>query len=89
MAKNTAEQIEEVEEDVYEEAPVCENTKSEYHDEIIALVAIAAAILLVLSNFNMSGKVGAFVNGVLFGIFALIVLLLLPPAQDNNGRNNY
>lgn len=29
------------------------------------------------------------VLGVLFGIFALIVLLLLPPAQDNNGRNNY
>lgn len=29
------------------------------------------------------------VLGVLFGLFALMVILILPPAQDNNGRNNY
>ena len=58
MAKNVAEEIEEeIAEEVIEDEEVFEKPKAVYHDEIIAVVSIAAAILLIMSNFNMSGKV--------------------------------
>ncbi len=94
MAKNVAEEIEEeIAEEVIEDEEVFEKPKAVYHDEIIAVVSIAAAILLIMSNFNMSGKVGAFVNSVLFGIFGipayispivLVFVVLIYLANRNN-----
>ena len=72
MAKNVAEKIEnKFEEEILDDNDVYQKPKAVYHDEIIAVVSIAASILLVMSNFNMSGRVGAFVNSVLFGIFGI------------------
>ena len=94
MAKNVAEEIEEeIAEEVIEDEEVFEKPKAVYHDEIIAVVSIAAAILLIMSNFNMSGKVGAFVNSVLFGVFGipayispivLVFVVLIYLANRNN-----
>lgn len=96
MAKNenVAEKIEnEFEEEILDDNEIYQKPKAVYHDEIIAVISIAAAILLIMSNFNMSGKVGSFVNGVLFGIFGLpayispIVLVLVVLIYLAN-RNN-
>ena len=94
MAKNVAEKIEnEFEEEILDDNDVYQKPKAVYHDEIIAVVSIAAAILLVMSNFNMSGRVGAFVNSVLFGIFGipayispivLVLVVLIYLANRNN-----
>lgn len=94
MAKNVAEKIEnEFEEEILDDNDVYQKPKAVYHDEIIAVVSIAAAILLVMSNFNMSGKVGSFVNSVLFGIFGipayispivLVLVVLIYLANRNN-----
>lgn len=94
MAKNVAEKIEnKFEEEILDDNDVYQKPKAVYHDEIIAVVSIAVAILLVMSNFNMSGRVGAFVNSVLFGIFGipayispivLVLVVLIYLANRNN-----
>lgn len=94
MAKNVAEKIQnEFEEEILDDNDVYQKPKAVYHDEIIAVVSIAAAILLVMSNFNMSGRVGSFVNSVLFGIFGipayispivLVLVVLIYLANRNN-----
>ncbi len=50
--------------------------KALFHDEILLVVSLVIALLLILSNFNLSGKVGGFINGVTFGLFGFLAYLL-------------
>jgi S-DNA-T family DNA segregation ATPase FtsK/SpoIIIE len=50
--------------------------KALFHDEILLIVSLVVALLLILSNFNLSGKVGGFINGVTFGLFGFLAYLL-------------
>lgn len=46
------------------------------HDEIILVVALAASILLFLSNFNLIGVLGRFVSNVAFGLIGVEAYIL-------------
>ncbi len=41
-------------------------------DEVVVLSILALSILLVLSNFNLCGKLGQAISGVTFGLFGLM-----------------
>ena len=41
-------------------------------DEVVVLVILAVSILLVLSNFNLCGKMGQAISGVTFGLFGIM-----------------
>ena len=41
-------------------------------DEVVVLAILAVSILLVLSNFNLCGKLGQMISGVTFGLFSVI-----------------
>ncbi len=45
-------------------------------DEIILIVTFILSILLLLSNFNLSGKVGQAINKLTFGLFGLLGYLI-------------
>lgn len=45
-------------------------------DEITLIITFIVSILLLLSNFNLSGKVGQVINKVTFGLFGLIGYLM-------------
>ncbi len=45
-------------------------------DEIILIITFVLSILLILSNFDLSGKVGEFINQVTFGLVGLIGYLM-------------
>ncbi len=45
-------------------------------DEVAIIISIAVAILLLLSNFKLSGIVGEVVNGALFGLFGWLAYLV-------------
>ena len=45
-------------------------------DEIILVITLVISILLFLSNFNMSGKVGSFFSGITFGLVGLQAYIL-------------
>lgn len=45
-------------------------------DEIILVVALVISILLFLSNFDLSGAVGKFFSGIIFGLIGLEAYLL-------------
>lgn len=47
-----------------------------YHDEIVLIVTLVIAILLILSNFNLSGTFGIFLNYITFGIFGFLTYLI-------------
>jgi S-DNA-T family DNA segregation ATPase FtsK/SpoIIIE len=47
-----------------------------YRDEIILIITLVVSLLLILSNFNLSGKVGGAINTITFGLFGLIAYLL-------------
>ncbi|HIT66778.1 MAG TPA: DNA translocase FtsK [Candidatus Merdisoma merdipullorum] len=62
-------------------------------DEIKLLVLFAVSILLLISNFGLGGAAGAFVSGIMFGLFgvfayALPVCLFLVAAFSISNRNN-
>ena len=64
-----------------------------FRDEIIILLTLAAAILLILSNFGLGGFLGNAVSAFLFGIFGLPayimpVLLFLGTAFAFSNRGN-
>ena len=40
-------------------------------DEIKLLVLFAVSILLLISNFGLGGAAGAFVSGIMFGLFGV------------------
>lgn len=48
----------------------------QFINEIIAVVALAFALALFLSNFNIIGSFGSKVNGVFFGIFGITAYLI-------------
>ncbi len=55
------------------------NTKTElspYQDEVILIGTLVVSVLLILSNFHLSGKVGEGINGFVFGIFGILAYLL-------------
>ena len=45
-------------------------------DEVVVLIILALSILLVLSNFNLCGKLGQAISGVTFGLFGFMAYLL-------------
>lgn len=47
-----------------------------YHDEITLIVTLVLSLILLLSNFNLSGKVGEFINYLTFGIIGFIAYIL-------------
>lgn len=49
---------------------------SRYKDEITIIIILVVAVILVLSNFNLSGSVGAFINKFTFGMFGLLAYIL-------------
>ncbi|WP_167956611.1 FtsK/SpoIIIE family DNA translocase [Anaerosporobacter faecicola] len=53
-----------------------ENGLSRYKDEVTIVVTLVIAVILVLSNFNLSGTVGAFINRFTFGLFGILAYLL-------------
>ena len=44
-------------------------------DEVVVLAILAVSILLVLSNFNLCGKLGQMISGVTFGLFGYMAYL--------------
>lgn len=50
--------------------------KALFHDEILLVVSLVISLLLILSNFNLSGKVGEFINSFTFGMFGFLAYLL-------------
>lgn len=49
---------------------------AESRKDIILWAALAVSILLFISNFGFSGKVGSFVGGFLFGVFGIVQYIL-------------
>ena len=47
-----------------------------FQDEIILIITLVVSLLLVLSNFNLSGKVGEVINSFTFGMVGFIAYLL-------------
>ena len=50
--------------------------KSLIKDEIILIVTFVLSILLILSNFNLSGKVGKAINEITFGLIGFLGYLM-------------
>lgn len=53
-----------------------QDSQSFLKDEIIILSALAASILLLISNFGIGGFVGDAVSSVLFGLFGTIAYII-------------
>lgn len=54
------------------------NTKeySEVQDEVIIIGVLLISILLFLSNFNLSGKIGSYINNFIFGMIGVEAYIL-------------
>jgi len=50
--------------------------KELFHNEITLIVTLVLSLLLILSNFNLSGSVGKAINGFTFGVFGFMAYLL-------------
>lgn len=50
--------------------------KELYHDEITLIISLVISLLLILSNFNLSGSFGKAINGLTFGLFGFAAYLL-------------
>ena len=48
---------------------------SEIKNEVILMITLVVSVLLLLSHFNLGGKVGAVINGIMFGLFGLVAYL--------------
>ena len=48
----------------------------EFSNELVLLVTLVISVLLFLSNFEMSGKVGALINQVTFGLFGFLAYII-------------
>ncbi len=53
-----------------------QSVNREIRDEAVLIGTAVVSILLILSNFKLSGKVGEVVNGVLFGLFGFLAYLV-------------
>ena len=60
-------------------------------DEVVVLTILALSILLVLSNFNLCGKLGTAISNVTFGLFGLMAYFIFyrqsfkPDRKDKAG----
>jgi S-DNA-T family DNA segregation ATPase FtsK/SpoIIIE len=45
-------------------------------EEIILVISMAVSVILFLSNFNLSGKVGIYISGFTFGIIGVLAYIL-------------
>ena len=43
-----------------------------FHDEITLVITLVISLLLLLSNFNLSGKVGELINSFTFGVIGYL-----------------
>ncbi|WP_139243480.1 FtsK/SpoIIIE family DNA translocase [Anaerocolumna xylanovorans] len=50
--------------------------KDMYRDEIVLVASLVISLLLILSNFHLSGKAGNWINSFTFGIFGFLAYLL-------------
>ncbi len=71
-----------------------EGVRRQIKSETVLIITFVVAVLLFLSNFSMSGKVGAAVRGFLFGSFGFIaylfpLLLLLSVAFYLANRDSF
>ncbi len=62
-------------------------------DEVKVLILFAVSVLLLISNFGIGGAAGAFVSGIMFGLFGLFayilpVVLFLVAAFSISNREN-
>ena len=48
---------------------------NEMKNEVILMITLVVSVLLLLSHFNLGGKVGAVTNGIMFGLFGLVAYL--------------
>ena len=48
----------------------------ELSNELVLLITLVVSLLLFLSNFSLSGKVGEFINRVTFGLFGLLAYII-------------
>ncbi len=53
-----------------------DTNKALYHDEIILITTLVISLLLILSNFNLSGIVGDVINNFTFGMIGFLAYLL-------------
>ena len=53
-----------------------DTNKALFQNEIILIVSLVLSLLLILSNFNLSGKVGEYINIFTFGMFGFLAYLL-------------
>jgi S-DNA-T family DNA segregation ATPase FtsK/SpoIIIE len=47
-----------------------------YYDEITLVISLVVSLLLILSNFKLSGKVGDFINSFTFGMIGFLAYVL-------------
>ncbi len=52
------------------------SNKTVFHDEITLVITLVISLLLLLSNFNLSGKVGELINSFTFGLTGFLAYLL-------------
>ena len=48
----------------------------EFSNELILLITLVVSVLLFLSNFSLSGKVGEVINQVTFGLFGILAYVI-------------
>lgn len=48
----------------------------ELNNELVLLITLVVSILLLLSNFGLSGKFGEFIHGITFGLFGFLAYLI-------------
>lgn len=58
------------------EAATREELVPEFSNELILLITLVISVLLFLSNFSMSGKVGEIINQVTFGLFGVLAYII-------------
>ena len=56
--------------------PVKEELVPELNNELVLLVTLVVSLLLFLSNFSLSGKVGEVINRFTFGMFGVLAYLI-------------
>jgi len=61
---------------VHTKPVVKEELVPELSNELILLITLVVSLLLFLSNFSLSGKVGEFINQVTFGLFGILAYLI-------------
>ncbi len=55
---------------------VKEELVPELNNELVLLITLVVSILLFLSNFSLSGKVGEVINQITFGLFGILAYLI-------------